>query len=73
MNKFNKYFFWAGIFSIPLSVLIWFLGKDFNGSFTLLSDPGIRSAFNRIHCDLWAVFIGLWPANLLLLSKYWKE
>jgi hypothetical protein len=73
MNNTNKILYWAGIVSIPLSILIWFTAPNISGNFDAVTDAGMKAAFMRLHADLWGVFVGLWPATLLILSKFYKE
>ena len=69
----SKVLFWAGLISVPLSIFIWFTAPNLSGNFDAVADSGLRSAFTRLHADLWGVFVGLWPATLLMLSKITEE
>lgn len=73
MNNISKVLFWAGIVSVPLSIIIWFTAPNLSGNFDSVVDSGTRAAFIRLHADLWGVFVGLWPATLLMLSKITEE
>jgi len=67
--KISNIAFWFGVGSIPLSVLIWFVAPDLGGSsYDAIADPSLRTAFKSAHSERWGIFVGLWPATLLILS-----
>lgn len=62
--------FWGGILSIPLSIGFWFLAPDFGAStFDGIADATIREALRAAHAERWGIFVGLWPATLLIFSR----
>ena len=57
--------------SIPLSWLVWFFGPQFEVGRHVLSniaDPALKAALQEAHAERWGIFVGLWPATLLVLS-----
>jgi len=72
--KLSKIAFWFGLVSIPLSVLIWFVAPDLGGSsYDAIADTALRTAFKAAHSERWGIFVGLWPATLLILSRILNE
>jgi hypothetical protein len=72
--KLSVFTFWFGLASIPLSILIWFVAPDFgNDSIAAIADPALRDAMRSAHSERWGIFVGLWPATLLILSKLLAE
>ena len=71
METLSQVLFWVGLVSIPLSWLVWFLGRQIEvGRHVLgnISDPALRAALQEAHAERWGIFVGLWPATLLVLS-----
>jgi hypothetical protein len=69
-----KFCFYLGIISIPLSVGLWFFAPNFSGGdFTGISDAALRAVLEAAHAERWGIFVGLWPATLLLLSLHLKK
>jgi len=65
----SKVCFFGGIISIPLSVLIWFMAPNLSGpQFSDIADTAMRLALESAHSERWGIFVGLWPATLLILS-----
>ena len=80
MKSLPKILFWLGILSIPLSWLVWYLGPDIEMLRPVLKsiqDPNLRAVLQEAHAERWGVFVGLWPATLLVASisveKYLPE
>lgn len=70
----SKICFFAGLLSIPLSVGLWVLHPDFLGTgLEKITDEGIRAAMISAHAERWGIFVGLWPATLLILSTILKD
>ncbi len=70
MKQLSFLAFWAGMLSIPTSILLWFGGTYFieSSALTAIADTDIRKALLLAHSERWALFIGLWSPNLLILS-----
>lgn len=71
METLSQVLFWAGLISIPLSWLVWFFGPQIEvGRHVLgnIADPALRAALQEAHAERWGLFVGLWPATLLVLS-----
>ena len=71
MEMLSQVLFWAGLVSIPLSWLVWFFGPQIEVGRHVLSniaDPALRAALQEAHAERWGIFVGLWPATLLVLS-----
>ena len=65
----SKICFFAGLLSIPLSVGIWFLSPCIStNAFDLMQDVNLRKVLVEAHAERWGIFVGLWPATLLILS-----
>jgi hypothetical protein len=61
--------FYAGLLSIPLAIGFWFVGPSFAAApWDGISDPALRAALTAANKERWGIFIGLWPATLLILS-----
>lgn len=61
--------FYAGLLSIPLAVGFWFIGPNITaGPWEGISDPALRAAMTAANKERWGIFVGLWPATLLILS-----
>ena len=71
MQTLSQILFWVGLLSIPLSWLVWFFGPQLEVGRQVLSkitDPSLKEALQEAHAERWGIFIGLWPATLLVLS-----
>lgn len=71
METLVQVLFWVGLASIPLSWLVWLLGPKIEvGRHVLvnIADPALKAALQEAHAERWGIFVGLWPATLLLLS-----
>ena len=71
METLSQVLFWVGLVSIPLSWLVWFFGPRIEVGRHVLSniaDPALRAALQEAHAERWGIFVGLWPATLLVLS-----
>ena len=71
METLSQVLFWVGLVSIPLSWLVWFFGPQIEVGRHVLSnitDPALRAALQEAHAERWGIFVGLWPATLLVLS-----
>lgn len=71
METLVQVFFWGGLLSIPLSWLVWFFGPKIEIGrhvLTNITDPALKAALQEAHAERWGIFVGLWPATLLLLS-----
>lgn len=71
MTTLSQVLFWLGILSIPLAWLMWWLGPKIEiGRHVAgkIADPALRQAMMEAHAERWGIFVGLWPATLLVLS-----
>ena len=71
MKHLPQVLFWAGIVSIPLSWLMWYLGAEIEIGrqvFSNIDDPTLRTVLREAHAERWGIFVGLWPVTLLVLS-----
>jgi len=71
MKALSCILFWAGVGSILLSWLMWYFGPDIEIGRRVLgdiSDPALRAALKEAHAERLAIFVGLWPVTLLVLS-----
>ena len=80
MKSLPKILFWLGLFSIPLSWMVWYLGPDMEMLRPVLeriSDPAMKAVLQEAHAERWGLFVGLWPVTLLVASttigKYLPE
>ncbi len=80
MKLLPKILFWLGLFSIPLSWMVWYLGPDMEMLRPVLeriSDPAMKAVLQEAHAERWGLFVGLWPVTLLVASttvgKYLPE
>ena len=70
----SKICFYFGLISIPLSIGFWFMAPQFGAdAYTAIADEAIRKAFMAAHSERWGIFVGLWPATLLILSRILDE
>jgi hypothetical protein len=66
----SKLCFYSGLISIPISIAFWFLAPEFGAdTFRGIQDEGVRLALATAHAERWGIFVGLWPATLLILSR----
>ena len=70
----SKFCFLFGLVSIPLSIALWFLAPNLSGaSLDQIQDAALRAALASAHAERWGIFVGLWPATLLILSQILAE
>lgn len=72
MKTLSQVLFWLAILSIPLSWLMWYFGAEIEVGrqvIAKIADPALKAAFMEAHAERWGIFVGLWPATLLLLSN----
>ena len=72
MATLSQVLFWAGIISIPLSWLMWYVGPKFEFGRQVagkISDPALREALMEAHAERWGIFVATWPVTLLVLSQ----
>ncbi len=66
----SKICFIFGLVSIPLSIALWFIAPNLTGAeLNQIQDVALRSALASAHSERWGIFVGLWPATLLILSQ----
>lgn len=71
MTTLSQILFWLGVLSIPLAWLMWWLGPKIELGRRIaakVTDPGLREAIMEAHGERWGIFVGQWPATLLILS-----
>lgn len=71
MKTLSQVLFWLAIVSIPLSWVMWYFGPELEVGRQVIArvaDPALRAALLEAHAERWGIFVGLWPATLLLLS-----
>lgn len=71
MSTLSQVLFWAGVLSIPLSWLMWYLGPKIEIGrqvATKVADPALREALMEAHAERWGIFVATWPVTLLVLS-----
>ena len=71
METLSQVLFWVGLLSIPLSWLVWFFGPQVEVGRHVLSkiaDPALRAVLQEAHAERFGIFVGVWPATLLVLS-----
>jgi hypothetical protein len=65
----SKICFLVGLTSIPISICLWFIAPNLSGpEFSQIQDAAVRGALASAHAERWGIFVGLWPATLLILS-----
>ena len=72
MKMLPQVLFWAGIVSIPLAWLLWYMGPEIELVRPVLSgieDAALRAVLQEAHAERWGLFVGLWPVTLLVLSS----
>jgi hypothetical protein len=63
--------FYLGIISIALSIILWGWAPNLTSNgFDAITDPALREALRSAHAERWGIFVGLWPATLLILSRH---
>ena len=71
MKTLSRVLFWLGIISIALSWFMWYFGPEIEIGRQLIADiddPVLRAVLKEAHGERWAIFIGLWPVTLIVLS-----
>ena len=71
MKNLPQVLFWVGVLCIPLSWLAWYMGPEIEVGRQVLSDiadPALREAMREAHAERVGIFVGIWPATLLILS-----
>ena len=69
MKKLAQVLFWLGILSIPFSWLMWYVSPEIGKQVMVdIADPALRAALQEGHAERWGIYVGLWPATLLILS-----
>lgn len=71
MKTLSQVLFWLGIASIPLSWLMWYFGVDIEMGRQVMgniADPALKAVFKEAHSERWGIFVGIWPATLMVLS-----
>lgn len=69
MKTLSSCLFWLGILSIPISLSFWFMDPILDyAKLTAISDDTLRDAFNLASSQRLAIFVGLWPPTLFILS-----
>jgi hypothetical protein len=67
--KMSNVAFYAGLVSIPLSILAWFLSPNVDATqYSQIADVGMREVLIQAHSERWGLFVGLWAPTLLVLS-----
>ncbi len=72
MKQLPQLLFWAGILSVPLAWVLWYIGPNIElirpvlGS---IEDPALRAVLQEAHAERWGLFVGIWPVTLLVLSQ----
>ena len=70
MRILSRFLFWIGIITIPLALIIWIFRPDiFAGDFAAIQDPALREAMESASVERFAIFVGLWPPTLIILSS----
>jgi hypothetical protein len=71
MKTLPQLLFWAGLLSIPLSWLAWFIGPEIEIGRSVLgniADPTLKAVLREAHAERLGIFVGLWAPTLLLLG-----
>ena len=71
MKTLSQVLFWLGIISVGLSWLMWYFGPEIEIGRQVIAgidDPALRAVLKEAHGERWAIFIGLWPVTLIVLS-----
>ena len=72
MEMLPRILFWLGILSVPLAWVVWYVGPGMDFVRPVLSgieDPALLAAFQEAHAERLALWVGIWPVTLLLLSR----
>ena len=75
MKTVSQILFWAGLISIPVAGAAWYFGPEieiFRQVTADIADPALRAALQEAHGERLALFVGLWPVTLLVLSSTLK-
>ena len=71
MKTLPQILFWAGLLSIPLAWLVWFIGPEIEIGRSVLgniADPALKAVLREAHAERWGIFVGLWAPTLLVLG-----
>ncbi|RLT46286.1 MAG: hypothetical protein DWI63_00245 [Chloroflexi bacterium] len=69
----SQFCFYGGLLSIPASIALWFYGAALvPNALDDIIDPAMRAAMMSAYRERWGIFVGLWPATLLILSSILK-
>lgn len=71
MKTLPQVLFWLGIISVPLAWLLWYVGPEIELLRSVLSgidDPALRAVLQEAHAERLGIWVGIWPATLLILS-----
>ena len=71
MKTLPQLLFWAGLLSIPLAWLAWFIGPEIEIGRSVLgniADPTLKAVLREAHAERLGIFVGLWAPTLLLLG-----
>ncbi len=71
MKMLPQVLFWAGVISIPLAWLLWYVGPGLEFVRPVLSgidDPALRAVLQEAHAERLGIWVGIWPVTLLVLS-----
>ncbi len=72
MKALPQILFWAGIVSIPLAWLLWYIGPEMELIRPVLSgidDPALRAVLQEAHAERLGIWVGMWPVTLMVLSN----
>ncbi len=72
MKTLPQVLFWMGIFSIPFSWLMWYIGPEIEIMGPVLGsidDPALRAALQEAHAERWGIWVSTWPVTLMVLSR----
>ena len=74
MNKLSDFCFYFGLVAILLSIGFWFLAPTLGSApYDNITDEALRLSFKAANSERWGIFVGLWPATLLILSRILKS
>jgi hypothetical protein len=74
MKNLSTFCFWFGLVSIPLSIGFWFFAPTLGpAAYDSIADEALRLSLKAAHSERWGIFVGLWPATLLILSRILKN
>ncbi len=72
MKALPQILFWLGIVSIPLAWIFWYIGPTIElvrPVLDAIDDPALKAVLQEAHGERLALFVGLWPVTLLVLSQ----